>query len=113
METVQQNGRFTLFSSKFLSLYSILYAYKPLYESLYVSNHDSQLTTLIFSKILMSLRQKNCWYFYLCRINAIHHSVEVNLTQQSILIMQHKANAFLSKIVTKTSHPPMTPKNIP
>ena len=28
METVQQNGRFTLFSSKFLSIYSILYAYK-------------------------------------------------------------------------------------
>ena len=27
METVQQNGRFTLFSSKFLSIYSILYAY--------------------------------------------------------------------------------------
>ena len=26
METVQQNGRFTLFSSKFLSIYSILYA---------------------------------------------------------------------------------------
>ena len=25
METVQQNGRFTLFSSKFLSIYSILY----------------------------------------------------------------------------------------
>ena len=25
METVQQNGRFTLFSSKFLSMYSILY----------------------------------------------------------------------------------------
>ena len=24
METVQQNGRFTLFSSKFLSIYSIL-----------------------------------------------------------------------------------------
>ena len=27
METVQQNGRFTLFSSKFLSIYSILYDY--------------------------------------------------------------------------------------
>ena len=27
METVQQNGRFTLFSSEFLSIYSILYAY--------------------------------------------------------------------------------------
>ena len=27
METVQQNGRFTLFSGKFLSIYSILYAY--------------------------------------------------------------------------------------
>ena len=27
METVQQNGRFTLFSSKFLSIYSILYAH--------------------------------------------------------------------------------------
>ena len=27
METVQQNGRFTLFSSIFLSIYSILYAY--------------------------------------------------------------------------------------
>ena len=27
METVQQNGRFTLFSSKFLSIHSILYAY--------------------------------------------------------------------------------------
>ena len=27
METVQQNGRFTLFSSKFLSIYSILYEY--------------------------------------------------------------------------------------
>ena len=25
METVHQNGRFTLFSSKFLSIYSILY----------------------------------------------------------------------------------------
>ena len=30
METVQQNGRFTLFSSKFISIYSILYAYRPL-----------------------------------------------------------------------------------
>ena len=29
METVQQNGRFTLFSSKFLSIYSILYVYNP------------------------------------------------------------------------------------
>ena len=28
METVQQNGRFTLFSSKFLSIYSILYDYR-------------------------------------------------------------------------------------
>ena len=27
METVQQNGRFTLFSSKFLSIYSFLYGY--------------------------------------------------------------------------------------
>ena len=27
METVQQNGRFTLFSSKFLSIYSILYGF--------------------------------------------------------------------------------------
>ena len=27
METVQQNGRFTLFSSKFLSIYSILYGW--------------------------------------------------------------------------------------
>jgi len=32
METVQQNGRFTLFSSKFLSIYSILYAYLPLFQ---------------------------------------------------------------------------------
>ena len=33
METVQQNGRFTLFSSKFLTIYSILYDwtfYEPL-----------------------------------------------------------------------------------
>ena len=30
METVQQNGRFTLFSSKFLSIYSILYGKKPI-----------------------------------------------------------------------------------
>ena len=29
METVQQNGRFTLFSSKFLSMYSILYVSHP------------------------------------------------------------------------------------
>ena len=28
METVQQNGRFTLFSIKFLSIYSILYGNK-------------------------------------------------------------------------------------
>ena len=28
METIQKNGRFTLFSSKFLSIYSILYDYK-------------------------------------------------------------------------------------
>jgi len=27
METVQQNGRFTLFSIKFLSIYSILYGF--------------------------------------------------------------------------------------
>ena len=34
METVQQNGRFTLFSSKFLSIYSIpLYIF---YSSLYI-----------------------------------------------------------------------------
>ena len=31
METVQQNGRFTLFSSKFLSIYSILYAYRRIF----------------------------------------------------------------------------------
>ena len=31
METVQQNGRFTLFSSKFLSIYSILYAYNIIF----------------------------------------------------------------------------------
>ena len=31
METVQQNGRFTLFSSKFLSIYSILYEYNIYY----------------------------------------------------------------------------------
>jgi len=30
METVQQNGRFTLFSSKFLSIYSILYGVKTI-----------------------------------------------------------------------------------
>ena len=29
METVQQNGGFTLFSIKFLSIYSILYAANP------------------------------------------------------------------------------------
>ena len=29
METVQQNGRFTLFSFKFLSIYSILYVFTP------------------------------------------------------------------------------------
>ena len=31
METVQQNGRFTLFSSKFLSIYSILYGQTPFF----------------------------------------------------------------------------------
>jgi len=29
METVQQNGCFTLFSNKFLSIYSILYGCRP------------------------------------------------------------------------------------
>ena len=38
METVQQNGRFTLFSSKFLSIYSILYVY----------NRSSSLIAIIF-----------------------------------------------------------------
>ena len=33
MEIVQQNGRFTLFSSKFLSIYSILYDY--MYDKLF------------------------------------------------------------------------------
>ena len=33
-------------------------SYKPLYESIYVSNHDNQWTTLVFSKILMPLCQK-------------------------------------------------------
>ena len=33
-------------------------SYKPLYESIYVSNHDNQKIFLIFSKILMPLRQK-------------------------------------------------------
>ena len=31
METVQQNGRFTLFSSKFLSIYSLLYVLISIY----------------------------------------------------------------------------------
>ena len=34
METVQQNGRFTLFSSKFLSIYSILYGFR--YQFFYI-----------------------------------------------------------------------------
>ena len=34
METVQQNGRFTLFSSKFLSICSILYVYTTAAEGL-------------------------------------------------------------------------------
>ena len=33
METVQQNGRFTLFSNKFLSIYSILYGRNPVDSS--------------------------------------------------------------------------------
>ena len=37
METVQQNGRFTLFSSKFLSIYSILYVY------MFSTSHRSRL----------------------------------------------------------------------
>ena len=40
METVQQNGRFTLFSSKFLSIYSILYVYTP--------EHSPELTRTTF-----------------------------------------------------------------
>ena len=36
METVQQNGRFTLFSSKFLSIHSILYVSKCLSIYLYL-----------------------------------------------------------------------------
>ena len=37
METVQQNGRFTLFSIKFLSIYSILYEYNRKYKK-YILN---------------------------------------------------------------------------
>ena len=33
METVQQNGRFTLFSSKFLSIHSILYGTPPSFHA--------------------------------------------------------------------------------
>ena len=38
METVQQNGRFTLFFSKFLSIYSILYGFRPASGFLLVNN---------------------------------------------------------------------------
>ena len=38
METVQQNGRFTLFSSKFHSIYSIFYVWKCAYDRIVYLN---------------------------------------------------------------------------
>ena len=59
METVQQNGRFTLFSSKFLSIYSILYGWngleelrKPPYILLYIYLQCLQLRDPLISKYL-------------------------------------------------------------
>ena len=53
METIQQNGRFTLFSSKFLSIYSILYDYKlnPLrkcYRMIFYSTYIYSLRVATF-----------------------------------------------------------------
>ena len=44
METVQQNGRFTLFSSKFLSIYSILYGLHCPYRFLEMISYHIKVT---------------------------------------------------------------------
>ena len=40
METVQQNGRFTLFSSKFLSIYYILMVIRLTQHTIYNKKHS-------------------------------------------------------------------------
>jgi len=48
METVQQNGRFTLFSSKFTSIYSILYGRNPKNKRIDVKGTVSKKNSFLF-----------------------------------------------------------------
>ena len=57
METVQQNGRFTLFSSKFPSIYSILYAYGP--EHLFIEKNFLQIISFSFNQFSYVLMLNN------------------------------------------------------
>jgi len=81
METVQQNGRFTLFSSKFLSIYSILYVGKPdltirldayiqyiLYDQLKIPVCTALRTvwTQRSAQLTLQLIIQICLYKYLC-----------------------------------------------
>ena len=61
METVQQNGRFTLFSIKFLSIYSILYAKLSGYQIVKIPN--CQVTILLVTKFsaYQIVKLPNCW----------------------------------------------------
>ena len=73
METVQQNGRFTLFSSKFLSIYSILYGKNPgkmhiiLYKGvgcLYIFENDIIISDVGSNiEILSCTRTQGGWMF--------------------------------------------------
>ena len=83
METVQQNGRFTLFSSKFLSnIYSILYVNKvasfvgnPVSETNWDINSDNLNITSLFNLCI----QGTHWYIkHFCRINNIIYSETLN-----------------------------------
>ena len=56
METVQQNGRFTLFSIKFLSIYSILYAYLSDLPTFQFDNQVMDLDPLDTFIIILSWR---------------------------------------------------------
>ena len=57
METVQQNGRFTLFSSKFQSnIYSILFNYNQYFYCITIN------TLILFQSILLFYYNQYCYF---------------------------------------------------
>ena len=86
METVQQNGRFTLFSSKFpSSIYSILFAYCTLFGCSIVHNLDPVLYIIwmqivrYFDAILYIILMQYCTLFGLLIMVKIVTVIQVYL----------------------------------